>query len=149
MVKPGKYEATLVTPNSKTIAIEFEILPDPRVIESGVTQADMEKQLDLQLKVRDKMSEVLKLQDKLERELETLEKAKTLTDLDKNRKNVIEGTLSQIKSKEGIYEKPMLAAQWRYLYSMINQADQVPGKDAYDRYEELNTILERIQSNLD
>ena len=40
--------------------------------------------------------------------------------------------------------QPMLIDQYRYLYNMVNQADQVLGKDAYDRYKELNLELERI-----
>ncbi|MCE2612113.1 hypothetical protein LVD13_03950 [Flavobacteriaceae bacterium D16] len=148
MVKPGKYEATLVTPNSKTIAFEFEIVPDPRIIKSGVTKTDMQTQLDLQLKVRDKVSEVLQLQDKLEQELKNLKKSDKLSESNIARKTMVEEALKQIKTKEGIYEKPMLAAQWRYLYSMINQADQVPGKDAYDRYEELTNWLEKVRDEV-
>ncbi|MDX1314253.1 MAG: hypothetical protein R3356_02020, partial [Eudoraea sp.] len=148
MVMPGKYQASLNTPGNKTIAFEFEIVADPRVLESGVTEADMKAQYDLQLKVRDKMSEVLQLQDDLEQDLKKLEKAKSLSDADKEKKSAIEKALAQLKTKQGIYEQPMLAAQWRYLHSMINQADQLPGKDAYDRYEELSEILEKIRSEL-
>ena len=94
------------------------------------------------------MSEVLQLQDDLEQDLKKLEKAKSLSDADKEKKSAIEKALAQLKTKQGIYEQPMLAAQWRYLHSMINQADQLPGKDAYDRYEELSEILEKIRSEL-
>jgi hypothetical protein len=146
MVKPGKYEATLVTPNSKTIAFEFEIIADPRVIESGVTLEDISKQIDLQLKVRDKMSEALQLQDQLETKLKALKKADALSDSDKVKKTTMETALAQLKTEEGIYQQPMLVAQWRYLYSMINQADQVPGKDAYERYEELTSWLVKVRN---
>jgi hypothetical protein len=51
----------------------------------------------------------------------------------------------QLVTPDGIYMMPMLIDQVRYLRSMLNQADQRPGKDAYDRYDELrnrfNTIM--------
>ena len=51
----------------------------------------------------------------------------------------------QLETPEGNYMRPMLIAQLNYLYSMINRADQEPGKDAYDRYEELKQELARIR----
>ena len=40
--------------------------------------------------------------------------------------------------------QPMLIDQFKYLYSMVTEADQVLGKDAYDRYKELSLQLEKI-----
>jgi hypothetical protein len=44
----------------------------------------------------------------------------------------------------------MLIDQVRYLYFMLNGADQRPGQDAYDRYDNLveqwNVLKERIGS---
>jgi len=39
---------------------------------------------------------------------------------------------------------PMLIDQLNYLASMLNRADQRPGKDAYDRYEELEGKLYKL-----
>ncbi|MBT8312494.1 MAG: hypothetical protein HKP23_06680, partial [Flavobacteriaceae bacterium] len=91
----------------------------------------------------------LQLQDKLEQQLKALEKNGAASEADSAKKSVLEKALSQIKTKEGIYQQPMLAAQWRYLYSMMNQADQLPGKDAYDRYEELITQLNVLKGALE
>ena len=44
----------------------------------------------------------------------------------------------------GPYPQPMLIDQIRYLASMIDQADQRPGKDAYDRFQELTSKLEKL-----
>jgi hypothetical protein len=38
----------------------------------------------------------------------------------------------------------MLIDQLKYLYNMISRADQVLGKDAYNRYKELSLQLEKI-----
>ena len=144
MVQPGKYEASLNSPGAKTIAFEFEIVPDPRVLESGVTKADIQAQVDFQIKVRDKLSEALQLQDKLEQQLKALNKNGN----DAEKIAALEAVLARLKTKEGIYEQPMLVAQWSYLYSMGNQADQVPGKDAYDRYEQLSRELDALKKEL-
>ena len=47
---------------------------------------------------------------------------------------------------EGIYMRPMLNAQLGYLGMMINRADQQPGKDAYERYDELKALLLKISN---
>jgi CO dehydrogenase/acetyl-CoA synthase alpha subunit len=38
----------------------------------------------------------------------------------------------------------MLVSQLGYLAMMLNRADQVPGKDAYERYDELSGLLQKI-----
>ncbi|MBT8321732.1 MAG: hypothetical protein KJO90_08725, partial [Eudoraea sp.] len=147
LVKPGKYKVS-ISVAATYVVTDFEIVQDPRVLESGVTMEDISTQIDLQIKVRDKMSEALQLQDQLESKLRALKKAGALSESNKERKTSIEGALAQLKTKEGIYRQPMLTAQWRYLYSMLSQADQVPGKDAYDRYEELTSWMEKVKSDL-
>lgn len=47
----------------------------------------------------------------------------------------------QLATAEGIYMTPMLIDQVRYLRGMLNQADQKPGKDAYERFDELKRQL--------
>ena len=43
-----------------------------------------------------------------------------------------------LNTAEGRYQTPMLVDQLRYLFSMLNRADQRPGKDAFDRFKELH-----------
>jgi hypothetical protein len=40
------------------------------------------------------------------------------------------------------YPQPMLLAQIQYLYGMLNGGDQKPGRDAWQRYEELHRELD-------
>jgi hypothetical protein len=40
----------------------------------------------------------------------------------------------------------MLSAQTGYLSSMLGQADQKPGRDAYERFEELKLRFETIKA---
>jgi len=44
--------------------------------------------------------------------------------------------------------QPMLIDQIRYLQSMLSRADQKPGKDAYDRLEELKIEFNLLKDKL-
>ena len=52
---------------------------------------------------------------------------------------------SALQTKKGIYEKPMLTAQLSYLYNMLGDADQKPGKDAHTRFGQLESEFNRIE----
>jgi hypothetical protein len=41
--------------------------------------------------------------------------------------------------------RSMLLGQLNYLLMMINRADQIPGKDAYERFDELNVMFEKLE----
>jgi len=43
----------------------------------------------------------------------------------------------------------MLQSQTGYLGSMIGRADQRPGQDAYDRFEELKAKFEEIKTEFE
>jgi len=139
MVKPGSYTADL-TVDGTTSSQTFEIQMDPRN-ESGIVSAeDISKQVDLQLKVRDLLSEARRLEDDLSNQKKEADGA----DIGK-----VNAALEKLKTKEGIYMQPMLADQISYLHSMLNRADQIPGKDAYDRFEELSKMFEKVADSLD
>ena len=54
--------------------------------------------------------------------------------------------LRKLQTEDGIYMQPMLVDQISYLYSMLIRADQKPGKDAYERFEELTTQFNDMQA---
>ena len=147
MAAPGQYTAVL-TVGDRQLRQGFELEMDPRVLASGVTEADVRTQVDFQLKVRDRMSEVLALQEELDVEIGELEKAAGRSPGQESRLQELKSAMAKVRTDEGIYMQPMLADQWSYLYSMMNQADQVPGQDALDRYAELITQLETLKSEV-
>ena len=51
-------------------------------------------------------------------------------------------------TRKGTYMQPMLIDQTRYLQSMLGRADQVPGKDAYNRFKELKDSFSRLKGSL-
>ena len=145
MVAPGVYKAVLLY-GDKTLSQEFELVMDPRVVDAGVSEADVNQQLDFQRAVRDKLSEAYRFEQALEEQVEALNSKPRLSSSEESRLKTLEGVLSQVQTEEGIYMQPMLADQWRYLYSMMNQADQVPGRDARQRFTALETELQRLKS---
>ena len=64
--------------------------------------------------------------------------------LKKNKLQDLEAILEKLETKEGDYMQPMLIDQFKYLYSMVTEADQVLGKDAYNRFKELSLKFEKI-----
>ena len=147
MVKPGTYTAVLTAGDRKN-SQSFDLVMDPRVLAAGVTKADVATQVDFQLKIRDKITETNRLQQRIEDSIAELKGKKNPSQAEQSRLEALEEGLSRIETEEGIYMQPMLADQWRYLYSMMNQADQAPGKDALDRYTALSELLESIKSKI-
>jgi hypothetical protein len=145
MVPPGVYKAVLVY-GDKTLSQDFELVMDPRVLEGGVSETDVKQQVDFQMAVRDKLSEAYRFEQALEKEVESLNSKPRLSDTEQSRLKTLEGVLAQVQTAEGIYMQPMISDQWRYLYSMMNQADQVPGRDARQRFSELEAELRRLKS---
>jgi hypothetical protein len=140
LVPPGKYTATL-TVGEWTATQTFELLPDPRLEKAGVTLEDLRKQADLQTQVLALLEAARKLEDELEKEVKQTR--------DESRLGTLKVALTQLQTVEGIYMEPKLTDQISYLNSMINRADQLPGQDAYERYEELGKQLRAIQESLD
>jgi photosystem II stability/assembly factor-like uncharacterized protein len=136
MVPPGNYSVTLRV-GEWTDSQEFELLADPRLEKTGVTLQDLKAQSELQKKVMTLLEESRKLEDALEKQIKKTK--------DETKTKILKETLAKLKTAEGIYMQPKLISQISYLNSMINRADQLPGKDAYERYEELLKEFKEIK----
>ena len=147
LVKPGIYIAKL-TIDKLVLVKSFQIEIDPVVKSIGISEKIISDQFDFQIKVRDLLNKALMLVNKLETEQETLENKKKITRADKTRLSEIKTTLDELRTSEGIYEQPMLTSQINYLYNMMNKADQDIGKDASDRFVDLQNKFEAIQTSV-
>ena len=139
MVKPGTYTVRL-TAGDSTMAHQFELQVDPRVLAGGTTLADISAQVDLQLEITELLSSARRLEDALGTEQEELEELEIETGLSAQQQTRMESVysvLSALRTAEGIYMEPMLTAQISYLFNMINAADQAPGQEAESRFAEL------------
>ncbi len=139
LAPPGTYQVRLSHNGTETTQ-SFSLLIDPRVAENGITQADLEAQWTLNLKIRDAISEAKQLAEDVEATRAAAEEDEDVSELDR-----LHAAL--VNTKEGSYPPPVLISQLQYLYGMTSRADQRPGADAYTRYERLKTELEGLKKN--
>jgi len=98
------------------------------------------------LEIRDFQSEAKKTAEKIKEKIEEIEK---LSERKRKKRKEDFEKLSELKdqfiTKDGRYQQPMLLSQISYLSSMVNRADQLPGRDAYNRFDELKTQFEELR----
>ncbi|MDH4066469.1 MAG: hypothetical protein OEW19_18865, partial [Acidobacteriota bacterium] len=151
MVPPGKYTIKL-TANGQTTTRILEVKSDPRLAADGVTDGDLSEQVKLQLSVRDAMSDARKLQQSIEQAMKAggvkpvgaalpgSSPASTTYD------HPLQKLWAQVADTPGIYTQGMLVTQLNNIQRMIGQADQKVGKDAYDRFSDLQAALAQLQA---
>jgi photosystem II stability/assembly factor-like uncharacterized protein len=140
LVAPGTYTARLHI-DGQSFEQSFKVLIDPRLEDNGVTAGDLEFQEELSLQIRNLSSVTNRLAQQVR------EKAKQSTD--PKDKQTLDRINNELNTEKGRYMQPMLLDQINYLNSMLNQADQRPGKDAVDRFGELKGWYDRLQSDFD
>ena len=96
---------------------------------------------------KDEFNEIFKLIfAKIWDEKEALEGKDERSDEDFVRLGGLDELLERIKTADGAYPQPMLTNQISYLLNMISTADQAPGKEAIDRYQELSAAVRSLTS---
>ena len=53
---------------------------------------------------------------------------------------------TELVTAKGRYMTPMIIDQLIYLHNMLDRADQMPGKDATERYQELKLKVDNLKS---
>ncbi|MCE7995348.1 MAG: hypothetical protein HEP71_25445 [Roseivirga sp.] len=145
MVSMGSYTARL-TANGQTLSQNFSIQLDPR--NSLITEEDVKAQEELALAIRDFQDDVNQLVTQLSEKRKALENSldtERVSRKQRRKKEALDNVYYKLVTPPGTYMQPMLQAQTGYLNSMLGRADQRPGKDAYDRLEELKTQFEEIK----
>ncbi len=146
VVRPGVYQARL-TVNGQTQLQQFEISVDPKLdlTKTGLEDLRAQEMLALQVVALEdsakRVAEEIKARRKeLDKLIKARKKTKQYVEEDKRLAQI----LDQLETPEGIYMTPMLIDQLRYIRYMLNQADQRPGQDAYDRFDELKNRFSNI-----
>ena len=148
-IVPGTYQVK-VTVDGKTMVENFEVKPDPRL---STTEADYAKQFELQLKIRDKLTEthnaivqirdVRKQVDDLLKRVKDQPNFKIINDAASglNQKmSAIEETLYQTKnqsSQDPLNYPIRLNNKLAALAGVISRADTAPTDQAYAVYDDL------------
>ena len=156
LATPGNYQVRL-TVGDWSMSRSLRLHIDPRVAADGVTVADLEAQLQLNLQIRDAISAARRIAHDMASYREQLQAA---MESDERSADEVRPLIDEIErlhaqlvtSDEDSYPPPMLIDQMQYLYGMTTRADQQPGQDAFDRFEtlrgDLNTILDDWRSTL-
>jgi hypothetical protein len=158
---PGHYQVRLSSGDwSATQPLEVRI--DPRVVAEGVSQGDLDAQLGLALQVRDAISDLRAAVARLrtlrervaDRRAQVVEGGFANDDASlvtsaralESRLAVLEGLLVQTaEGKVGAELEPQLEDQLTYLYGMLLAADQRPGRDAHERFDD---VKQEVDSHL-
>jgi hypothetical protein len=151
---PGKYQVRL-TLNGKQYNAPLEIVPDPRL---KVTQQDLEKQLDLLLKIRDRVTQahetVNQIRDiraqitDLNKRLEKQPQAKAVADAGKQldkKMTEVEEVLIQTKAKSGqdVLNYPIRLNNYLVaLGGVVESADSAPTQVSYEVFDMLSKQLD-------
>lgn len=134
---PGEYSVRLRA-GEWSATRPLHVRMDPRVAEDGVTQADLEAQLALNLQIRDLLTRAGMAVARVER----------ATAGGDGSAEVRRIHAALVTSREGSYQQPMLLDQISYLYGMTSGADQRPGDQVYRRYEELNQEMTEMEERI-
>ncbi len=144
---PGTYQVRLNVGNWSATA-SAEVLMDPRVAADGVTMDHLREQFTLAMQVRDALSQARMAAAKIAEVTPGLEDRDEMQEALEQLQEIERALVNE--SDDGIrYPERMLLSQMNYLYSMLNRADQMPGRDAQVRYEELQAELEVHIRNLE
>jgi len=136
LVAPDSYQVRLSVgewAHSRTIEVRL----DPRVAASGVTPADLLEQADLLLKLRDAVADARAL-------AAALAGARDAAKADAARAKALQALLDRLVTAPVVYPQPMLIDQLSNVARMAGQADQRPGRDAVQRYDDLKRELAAV-----
>jgi photosystem II stability/assembly factor-like uncharacterized protein len=151
---PGEYQVRL-TVLGKSYTAPLEIKPDPRL---AVTQADLQKQFDLGLKIRDKLTEtndaIIQIRDFREqinginKRLKGDARAKAVGDAGKSldkKMTEVEEALIQTKAKSGqdVLNFPIrLNNHLAALAGVVASSDSAPTKQSYEVFDMLSKAID-------
>lgn len=138
-VSPGMYRIDLIS-GFTTYSTHVKIKMDPRQISNGLSVSDLQDQEKMSLAIQKLLIDVKNLRSQMENKVKESD--------DESEMKIWQSLLNEIKTAEGRYQTPMLEDQINYLYRMMDQADQVPGKDVVDRFEELKSTFESIRKKV-
>lgn len=151
MVPPGKYTIKL-TSGGQTTTRTLDVKSDPRVAADGVADGDIAEQVRFQLQVRDAISDARKLQADIESAMKGAG-VKPVAPLPPGKspgeiayEHPLQRLWARVADTPGIYVPGMLATQLNNIQRMVTQADQKIGKDAFDRFADLQKELASVQA---
>ena len=158
---PGRYTVKLTAGGiTRTAPLEFSV--DPRVLEAGVTNADLTAQQDFLLKVRDTIAEAVQARTKV---LQAMQQAgvqpppspgagESTTELiaklqkEGTPASRLQSLWARLVTAPGTYEQGMLIDQLQNILRAEDGADQKVGQESVRRLDDLMSELHAIQNEI-
>ncbi|MBA2452352.1 MAG: glycosyl hydrolase, partial [Chloroflexia bacterium] len=160
-IKPGEYQVQLKV-GDKTYTESFKVVPDPKI---AVSQEEYDEQLDFQLKVQSKLSDLHGAVNQIRNIRKQVESWQSRMDDDKvsdaakalnDKLYEVEGELIQYRAKstqDTLNFPVMINAKLAALIGMIGSAEGKPTKQSYDVFKDLesrtDTQLKRLKEIVD
>jgi hypothetical protein len=142
---PGSYQAKL-TVGSVTKTEPLNVLIDPRWVKDGTTVADLREQFEHNLRMRDMVTDVNRVAQRVQSAQRRLANA---TGAAADTLAKLQPIVAKLLTEPVRYGKPGLQAHISYLASMTANTDQKVGRDAVERYGVLRKELEAIKVEVD
>jgi photosystem II stability/assembly factor-like uncharacterized protein len=141
-VPPGRYEVRL-TFGSVVDTKPLELSIDPRLGSDGVTTADLQQQYEFNRKVLSALSRARQLGTALRRGRED---AFSRAAADRALPDAWRALDDRVNTAGGPYPQPMLIDQFSNVLRMTSQADQRVGRDALERFADLEKELSAVEA---
>jgi photosystem II stability/assembly factor-like uncharacterized protein len=145
LVSPGRYTVRL-TAGGKSMEQSFALRLDPKVARSGITLTDVQEQEAVALDITALLTDLKKMAQGVKEEKESLESKSSLTEAQEKRLAKLTDLDKQLVTAKGTYRQPMLISQVNYLFNIVRRADQVLGRDVYERLEELKEQKAKLEA---
>ncbi|MEZ5290173.1 MAG: hypothetical protein R2745_03750 [Vicinamibacterales bacterium] len=159
---PGTYTAR-ITANGETKSTRFEVGIDPRLVADGVTAADLTRQFELSVKVRDKVSEanqaVLTIRSIRQQVDDRMQKIpprrkaeiQKLADTLMTTLGTVEAEVYQVRNRSG--QDPLnypikLNNKIAALAGVVESADSTPTDQSYEVFDMLSKALDAQLSTM-
>jgi hypothetical protein len=144
MVPPGPYKVRM-SAGGFTATEPLTLKMDPRLVADGITLADLKEQYDQNIRMRDMVTEVGRVANRVRQARTRLRSANATDSLAK----VEALAVTLFGPDEGVrYGRPGLQTQITYLAGMTTRADQRIGYDAVERYQTVRRELSALEARV-
>lgn len=158
---PGYYVAR-VSVGDWTAEQVFTLVPDPDVMDEGVTWQELEDQFDMTMQILALGGAAADLVDRIDALLENAPADVETPETGRRdrRRRIAEAETNPVAELEEVrarlvtdnsdsYPPPMLQSQISYLRSMVAAADQHPGNQSYERLGVLQAEFDELKQRVD
>jgi photosystem II stability/assembly factor-like uncharacterized protein len=153
MAAPGRFTVKM-TAGDVVQSRTFEVKVDPRVLQDGITNADLVDQQDFLLRVRDAIAQARQLQQRVQ---QAMQQASVPTPpapgagewvANMKYQHPLQQIYSRLVTAQGTYEQGMLIDQLSNVARAEGAADQKIGNEARKRFNDLLTELKALQADM-